>query len=356
MSYNSYLIVDDKTAIMDTVDKRKSDEWLSNLEDELAGSTPDYLVISHMEPDHAYSIQILTEKYPQMQIIGNTKTLSMIPQFFDIDVYNRFITVSEGDIIDLGLHKLTFYMAPMVHWPEVMVTYESSEKILFSADAFGKFGALDTQENWDCEARRYYFNICGKYGTQVQSLLKKISSLEVNAICPLHGPMLTNNLSHYIDLYDKWSRYEPETDGIFIAHASIHGNTKNAVLKLCEMLKAKTDKKIEVLDLARDDMAEAVENAFRYSKMIVAASSYDAGVFPCMATFLNLLKSKGYKNRKVGIMENGSWAPTAAKVMRSYFDNMQNVEVCDTVVTLRSTIKKENVLEMNVLCDEIIRS
>lgn len=354
MSYNSYLIVDEKIAIMDTVDKRKSDEWLLNLEGALDGQAPDYLVVSHMEPDHAYNIQRVAEKYPEMQIIGNAKTFQMMPQFFDIDMSNRLIKVSEGDTINLGNHNLTFYMAPMVHWPEVMVTYESTEKVLFSADGFGKFGAIDAQEDWDCEARRYYFNICGKYGAQVQALLKKVGVLDIKIICPLHGPILNDNLTHYISLYDTWSKYEPETDGVFIAYTSIHGNTKEAVLKFFDMLKSKTDKRIEITDLAREDIAEAVENAFRYSKMIVAAPSYDAGVFPCMNSFLHLLKSKGYKNRKVGIIENGSWAPSAARVMKSYFDEMKNIEVCDTIVTIRSTMKDDTIKCFDTLSDEIL--
>lgn len=354
ISYNSYVILDDKTAVMDTVDKRKTDEWFSNLENALNGKTPDYLVISHLEPDHASNIMKLAEKYPEMKLVGNIKTFNMMPQFFGEDMSGRIITVKEGDELSLGTHNLTFYMAPMVHWPEVMVTYESTEKVLFTADGFGKFGALDTDEDWACEARRYYFNICGKYGVQVQNLLKKAATLEINTICPLHGPILSENLSYYINLYDTWSKYEPETDGVFIAYASIHGNTKEAALKLYDILKDKTDKKISIADLSRSDIAEDVEDAFRYSKMIVAAPTYDGGVFPIMNDFLHHLNIKSYKNRKVGIIENGSWAPMAGKVMKNYFDSMKNVEVVPTVVSIRSALKEADIESIEKLADEIL--
>lgn len=354
ISYNSYIILDEKICVMDTVDRRKTEEWLENLENELSGKAPDYLVISHLEPDHAANIQLLAEKYPSMNLVGNVKTFNMIPQFFSFDLTDRIVTVKEGDTLDLGTHKLTFYMAPMVHWPEVMVTYESTEKILFSADGFGKFGALDTDEDWACEARRYYFNIVGKYGAQVQNLLKKAATLDIEKICPLHGPVLSKNLSYYIGLYDTWSKYEPETDGIFIAYASIHGNTKDAALKLYNMLKGMTDKKISISDLSRSDMAENVEDAFRYSTLVVAAPTYDGGVFPIMNDFLHHLKIKGYRNRKVAIIENGSWTPMAGKVMREYFDSMKNIEVIPQSVTIRSVMTEENINAMQELAASIV--
>ena len=355
VSYNSYLIIDEKIAIMDTVDKRKTDEWISNLETALDGKTPDYLVISHLEPDHASNILLIFEKYPQIKLVGNPKTFNMLPQFFNkIDLTDRIVTVNEGDTLDLGQHKLTFAMAPMVHWPEVMVAYESTEKILFSADGFGKFGALDTEEDWACEARRYYFNIVGKYGAQVQALLKKAATMDIKTICPLHGPILTENLSYYINLYDIWSKYEPETDGVFIAYASIHGNTEKAALKLYDILKEKTDKKISIADLSRTDLAEDIEDAFRYSRMVVAAPTYDGGVFPIMNDFLHHLNIKAYKNRKVAIIENGSWAPMAGKVMRGYFENMKNIEIVPTSVKIRSVMTEENEKELEQLADEIL--
>lgn len=354
VSYNSYLILDEKIAVMDTVDKRKTDEWLQNLESELCGKTPDYLVISHLEPDHSSNIKVVLKKYPDIKLVGNTKTFNMLPQFFDIDLTDKTITVKEGDTLDLGTHKLTFAMAPMVHWPEVMVEYESTEKILFSADGFGKFGALDTDEDWACEARRYYFNICGKYGTQVQALLKKAASLDIKTICPLHGPILTENLSYYIGLYDTWSKYEAETDGVFIAYSSIHGNTEKAALKLYDILKEKTDKKISIADLSRTDLAEDIEDAFRYSKMVIAAPTYDGGIFPIMNDFLHHLKIKGYKNRKVAIVENGSWGPMAGKIMKEYMESMKDIEICPTAVTIRSAMKDENVTQLEALADEIL--
>lgn len=354
ISYNSYVILDEKIAVMDTVDKRKTDEWLSNLESVLDGKTPDYLVISHLEPDHASNIGLLADKYPEMKIVGNAKTFNMLPQFFSFDLTDRTVTVKEGDTLDLGAHKLTFAMAPMVHWPEVMVSYESTEKILFSADGFGKFGTLDTDEDWACEARRYYFNICGKYGVQVQNLLKKAAALDIKTICPLHGPILSENLSYYINLYDIWSKYEPETDGVFIAYASIHGNTEAVALKLYDILKSKTDLKISIADLSRTDIAEDVEDAFRYSRMIVAAPTYDGGVFPIMNDFLHHLEIKAYKNRKVGIIENGSWAPMSGKIMRGYLERMKNVEIVPTTVTIKSTMSEENLSALHQLADEIL--
>lgn len=354
ISYNSYVILDEKICVLDTVDKRKTDEWVANLENVLDGKTPDYLIINHLEPDHASNIQLLADKYPDMKLVGNAKTFNMLPQFFDIDLTDRTVTVKEGDSLNLGEHTLSFYMAPMVHWPEVMVTYVSKEKVLFSADGFGKFGALDTDEDWACEARRYYFNICGKYGVQVQALLKKAAKLDIEKICPLHGPVLTENLGYYINLYDIWSKYEPEVDGIFIAYCSIHGNTEKAALKLYDILKEKTDKKIAISDLSRSDMAENVEDAFKYSTLVVAAPSYDGGVFPVMNDFLHHLKIKGYKNRKVAMIENGSWAPCAIKSMQPYFDEMKGIEISDAKVTIRSTMTAENEVQLAALADSII--
>ena len=354
ISYNSYVILDEKICVLDTVDKRKTDEWVANLENVLDGKTPDYLIINHLEPDHASNIQLLADKYPDMKLVGNAKTFNMLPQFFDIDLTDRTVTVKEGDSLNLGEHTLSFYMAPMVHWHEVMVTYDSKEKVLFSADGFGKFGALDTDEDWACEARRYYFNICGKYGVQVQALLKKAAKLDIEKICPLHGPVLTENLGYYINLYDIWSKYEPEVDGIFIAYCSIHGNTEKAALKLYDILKEKTDKKIAISDLSRSDMAENVEDAFKYSTLVVAAPSYDGGVFPVMNDFLHHLKIKGYKNRKVAMIENGSWAPCAIKSMQPYFDEMKGIEISDAKVTIRSTMTAENEVQLAALADSII--
>lgn len=354
IAYNSYVILDKKIAVMDTVDKRRTNEWLINLEKTLEGKKPDYLVISHLEPDHASNIKLIAEKFPNMKLVGNVKTFNMLPQFFDLDVNDRTVVVKEGETLDLGEHKLTFYMAPMVHWPEVMVSYESEEKVLFSADGFGKFGALDTDEDWACEARRYYFNICGKYGVQVQNLLKKAATLDIKTICPLHGPILKENLSYYINLYDIWSKYEAETDGVFIAYASIHGNTKAVAEKLCEILKSKTDLKISIADLSRSDMAEDIEDAFRYSRLVVAAPTYDGGIFPVANDFLHHLEIKAYKNRRVALIENGSWAPMAGKVMRSYFEKMKNIELTPTTVTIKSSMKPENIAQLEQLADEIL--
>lgn len=354
ISYNSYVILDEKICVLDTVDKRKTDEWFANLENVLDGKAPDYLVINHLEPDHASNIKALADKYPDMKLVGNAKTFNMLPQFFDIDLTDRTVTVKEGDTLSLGEHTLSFYMAPMVHWPEVMVTYESKEKVLFSADGFGKFGAIDTDEDWACEARRYYFNICGKYGVQVQALLKKAAKLDIEKICPLHGPILTENLGYYINLYDIWSKYEPEVDGIFIAYCSIHGNTEKAALKLYDILKEKTNKKIAISDLSRSDMAENIEDAFKYSTLVVAAPSYDGGVFPIMNDFLHHLKIKGYKNRKVAMIENGSWAPCAIKSMQPYFDEMKGIEVSDAKVTIRSTMTAENEAQLAALAESVI--
>lgn len=353
VSYNSYVILDDKIAVMDTIDERKTDEWFANLEKELGGKTPDYLVISHLELDHSANIKKFTEKYPSAALVGTAKTFAMLPQFFDIDASVEKITVKEGDCLSLGSHELTFIMAPMVHWPEVMVEYEKTEKILFSADAFGKFGALDTDEDWACEARRYYFNIVGKYGGPVQTLLKKAANLEIKTICPLHGPILTENLEYYINLYNTWSSYEPEKDGVFIACASVYGNTKNAALKLKEILEEK-GVKVSFSDITRDDMAEAVEDAFKYSKIVLAASSYDGGVFPPMEELLCHLKAKAFQNRKIGIIENGSWAPSAARTIKATLESMKNISVCENTVTVKSAFKESDVPALETLAQEIV--
>ena len=354
VSYNSYLIKDEKNVVMDTVDKRASEEWLENLEKNLNGGKVDYLVISHLEPDHAGNIGYLAKKYPQMKLIGNAKTFQMLVQFFSIEnLEERKVVVKEGDEINLGKHTLQFFMAPMVHWPEVMVTYEKTEKILFTADGFGKFGALDTEEEWACEARRYYFNIVGKYGMQVQALLKKAATLDIKMICPLHGPILKENLEYYINKYDIWSSYKPEEEGVFIAYVSMYGYTKQAVETLVEILKEKGVEKISITDLSRDDMAEAVEDAFKYDKMILAAPSYNAGVFPPMQQFLHHLQSKNYQNRKIGIIENGSWAPSAAKTMKEIISKMKNIEICEPTVTIISKMNENNIAELEKLANNL---
>ncbi len=355
VSYNSYVILDEKIAVMDTADMRVSDEWFKNLDAALNGRTPDYLVISHLEPDHAGNIALAVEKYPEMKLVLNAKSVAMIGQFFDIDTAEKAIIVKEGDELSLGSHVLTFIMAPMVHWPEVMLEYEKTEKILFSADAFGKFGALDTDEDWTCEARRYYFNIVGKYGAQVQALLKKAAGLDISMICPLHGPILKENLSFYIDKYNTWSSYEPEDRGVLIAYASIHGNTAKAAIKMKEILESKGAPKVAITDLSRDDMAEAVEDAFRYDSMILAAASYDAGVFPCMEDFLHHLKAKNYQKRTVGMIENGSWAPTAARAMKGILEGMKNITIIEPVVTIKSTMKDSDIPKMEELADAILK-
>lgn len=355
VSYNSYLILDEKIAVMDTADMRVSDKWFENLEKALNGAVPDYLIVSHLEPDHAGNIKKAADKYPEMKIVVNSKSETMLPQFFEISA-DRLLIVKEGDELSLGSHTLQFFMAPMVHWPEVMVEYEKSEKILFSADGFGKFGALDTDEDWACEARRYYFNIVGKYGAQVQALLKKASALDIQTICPLHGPILKENLEYYIGKYMTWSSYEPEDKGILIAYASIHGNTAKAAKKLKEILESKGAEKVAITDLARDDMAEAIEDAFRYDRMILAAASYDAGVFPCMEDFLHHLKSKAYQKRTVGLLENGSWAPSAARTMKAVVEQMKNVSIVEPVVTIKSTMKDSNIENMEKLADAIINA
>lgn len=353
MAYNSYIIFDDKITVMDTADACVSDEWRKNLDTELKGNTPDYLVISHLEPDHAANIAYFAEKYPSAKLVGNAKTFAMLPQFFDMDFSDRQVVVNDGDELALGSHSLTFTMAPMVHWPEVMLSYEKSEKVLFSADGFGKFGTIDADEDWDCEARRYYFNILGKYGMQVQNLLKKLAPLEINVICPLHGPILTENLGHYIGKYDTWSKYEPENKGVTIAYASIHGNTAAAAKQLAEMIKANGEEKVSLFDLSRDDMAEAIEDAFRYDALVLAASSYDGGVFPPMEDFLAHLKAKTYRNRTAAIMENGSWALSAGRCMRAVLESLKDIKICENVVSIKSTVKADTVDAMKALAAEI---
>ena len=355
VSYNSYVILDKKVAIMDTVDSRATDEWIANLEKTLDGRTVDYLVISHLEPDHSANIQNIMERYPEMKLVGNKKTFDMLPQFFDMDITGKTLLVAEGDELNLGDHTLQFFMAPMVHWPEVMVEYEKTEKILFSADGFGKFGALDVEDEWIDEARRYYLNIVGKYGSPVQVLLKKAATLDIKTICPLHGPILKENLSYYIDKYNTWSKYEPEEDGVLVAYASIHGNTANAAKKMASILEEKGAKKVVLFDLSRQDMSEAVANAFIYDKLILAGATYDGGVFPCMEEFLLHLKSKNYQKRTVGIIENGSWAPMAAKTMEGILEKMRDLTICDSVVTIKSVAKEKDFENMRQLADEILK-
>lgn len=355
ISYNSYVIMDDKIAVMDTVDKRATDEWFQNLEEVLNGKEPDYLVILHMEPDHAANIEHFLNKYKKAKVVSNPKTFNMIPQFFEhLDLEGRKVVVNEGDELSLGSHTLTFVMAPMVHWPEVMVAYEKKEKILFSADAFGKFGALDVEDEWDCEARRYYINIVGKYGVQVQALLKKAATLDIQKIFALHGPMLTENLGYYINKYDIWSSYRPEDEGILIAYASVYGHTKQAAEKLKEILEAKGAPKVAITDLARDDMAEAVEDAFRYDRLVLASVTYDGGIFPCMESFIAHLKSKNYQNRKVAFIENGSWAPIAAKKMRAELEGLKNLTFADTTVSIKSAMKEADIKQLEALADELL--
>ena len=353
VSYNSYLILDEKIAVMDTVDARKTKEWFDNLDKELKERVPDYLIVSHLEPDHSANIQLFTEKYKEAKLVLSAKAKAMLPQFFNIEgLDERCIVVKEGEELDLGNHHLKFIMAPMVHWPEVMIEYETTEKVLFSADGFGKFGALAHEEDWACEARRYYFNIVGKYGAPVQTLLKKASTLDIKMICPLHGPILKDNLGYYIDKYQIWSSYQSEDEGVLVVSASIHGNTKEVALKVVDLLKEK-GVKVAFTDLTRDDMAEAVEDAFRYSKMILAGATYDGGVFSPMEDFLHRLQHKGYQNKTVGLIENGSWAPLANKVMKEMLTPMKNITICENTVTIKSTYKDENQETINQLVEEI---
>ena len=356
VSYNSYVILDEKIAVMDTVDARKTDEWLSNLKAALDGRNADYLIVSHLEPDHSAGIRLFTEQFPQAKLVMSAKAKAMLPQFFEIpSLKEKCMTVAEGETLSLGSHTLQFFMAPMVHWPEVMVEYETTEKILFSADGFGKFGALSTEEDWTCEARRYYFNIVGKYGSPVQTLLKKAATLDIQTICPLHGPILKENLPYYIGKYQTWSSYEPEDKGVLVACASIHGNTKAAAEKMVSLLQEAGAEKVAFTDLSRDDMAEAIEDAFRYDSLVLCAASYDGGVFPPMEDFLNRLSHKAFQKRKVGIIENGSWAPCAAKSMKAILDTMKNLEICDKVVTIKTTMKDTDVEHMKELAKEIIQ-
>ena len=356
ISYNSYLIKDEKIAIMDTADNRKIDEWLENLRTALDGRTPDYLVVQHMEPDHAGCIAEILEEYPAIKIVASARAIQMMPQFFEgKDFSQNTIAVKEGDTLCLGEHILQFFMAPMVHWPEVMVTYDKKDKVVFSADGFGKFGALSHEEDWACEARRYYFNICGKYGGPVQALLKKLATLDVECICPLHGPILKENLGYYIGLYDTWSKYEVETEGVLVAYASIHGGTAAVANVMADILREKGAKKVSVADLSRDDMAEAIEDAFRMDKMIVAAASYDGGVFPVMHDFLHHLQIKAYQKRRVGIIENGSWAPCAGRVMRGMLEQMKDVEIAEPMVTILSRMKLSDRAALEALADAILK-
>ena len=357
ISYNSYLIEDEKLTVMDTVDLRKSEDWWRNLQGALNGRTPDYLVVQHMEPDHAGNIARAIEMYPNMVIVASDRAIKMLPQFFEgVDFEGKTLAVKEGDTLCLGKHTLQFIMAPMVHWPEVMVTFDQTDKVLFSADAFGKFGALAHNEEWACEARRYYFNICGKYGVQVQALLKKVAALPVEVICPLHGPVLSEDLGYYVGLYDTWSKYEVETDGVFIAFASIHGGTAEAARKLADILREKGAKKVSVADLSRDDMAEAVEDAFRMGRLVVAAASYDASVFPPMYDFLHHLQLKGYQKRRVGVVENGSWAPCAGRIMTGMLEQMKDIEIVQPMVTIRSRMKQADIPALEALADEMLKN
>lgn len=355
ISYNSYLIEDEKIAVMDTVDMRKSEEWWTKLTEALDGRKPDYLIVQHMEPDHAGNIAEAMAKFPEMKVVATARAISMMPQFFEgVDFEGRTIAVGENDTLSLGKHTLQFVMAPMVHWPEVMVTYDHLDKVVFSADGFGKFGALAHEEDWACEARRYYFNICGKYGVQVQALLKKLAALDVACICPLHGPILKENLGYYIGLYDTWSKYEVETEGVLVAYASIHGGTAAAAHKMAEILREKGAPKVAVADLSRDDMAEAVEDAFRMGHLVLAAASYDGNVFPPMHDFLHHLQMKGYQKRRVGIIENGSWAPCAGRIMKGMLEQMKDVEIVEPMVTIRSRMKSADIASFESLADAIL--
>ena len=355
ISYNSYIIHDDKTVIMDAVDKRMVEQWLDNVKKDLEGKEPDYLVVSHLEPDHSGGIEKLIDMYPEMKIIVSQVASNMMPQFIHRDLTDKMIIVKEGEIIDLGNHKLQFFMAPMVHWPEVMVTYEQKEKILFSADGFGKFGTLDVKEDWDCEARRYYFNIVGRFGIQVQALLKKAATLDIKMICPLHGPILKENLEYYINKYDVWSSYKPEDSGVLIAYNSIHGNTEEAVKKLAQMLKENGEENVIVSNLAREDNAEVLEDAFRYDRMIIASPTYDMNLFPDTEKFLRRLKHKNYQNRKVAIIENGSWAPMSGKLMKDLFNEMKNIEIVEPIVTIKTRMNKETEKQMEELAKNICK-
>ena len=355
VTYNSYVIMDDKIAVMDTVDGRATEQWFANLEQALAGEPADYLIVSHMEPDHAANIKRFAERFPEAKIVGNAKTFAMIEQFFDLDLTDRKVEVKEGSTLELGTHTLQFFMAPMVHWPEVMVTYEQQEKILFSADGFGRFGTMDSEENWEDEAARYYLNIVGKYGVQVQGLLKKASALDIAVICPLHGPILKDDLAFYLEKYQIWSTYQPEQKGVLVAYASVHGNTAHAAELLAQMLRQKGEEHVEVMDLARTDMSVAVRKAFFYDRMVVAASTYDGGLFPCMEEFLLHMKSKGFQKRTVGIMENGSWAPMAGKAMRAILETMKQITFAEPTVTIKSAVHEDTKQQMEALAEALVQ-
>ena len=356
MAYNSYVIKDEKIAVMDTVDANFTKEWLDNIAAVLDGAKPDYLVVQHMEPDHAANIENFMNAYPDTMIVANTKTFGMMKNFFrNLDLEGRTLEVGNGESLTLGRHVLTFVFAPMVHWPEVMVTYDSTDKVLFSADGFGKFGALDVEEDWDCEARRYYIGIVGKYGPQVQKLLKVAATLDIQIICPLHGPVLTENLGHYIEKYDIWSSYKVEDEGVVIAYTSVYGNTKKAVEILAEKLKEKGCPKVTVFDLARDDMAEAVEEAFRYGKLVLATITYNADIFPFMKTYIDHLTERSYQNRTIGLIENGSWAPNAAKVMQAKFEKSKNITWLDNTVKIMSSLSDENIEELDKMAEELCK-
>ncbi|MBR2615216.1 MAG: FprA family A-type flavoprotein [Clostridia bacterium] len=355
MAYNSYLVLDEKIAVMDSVDARFAEEWLKKLSLALEGKRPDYLVVHHMEPDHSGSIAAFAEAYPEAVIVSSAQAFRMMKNFFGTDFQDRRLVVAEGSTLSLGTHALTFVAAPMVHWPEVITSYEAKEKVLFSADAFGKFGALDAEEDWACEARRYYIGIVGKYGTQVQALLKKVAALDVKVICPLHGPVLKGNLSEYLSLYNTWSSYEPEEEGVMIAYTSVYGNTKKAVLYLEDQLRRIGCKKVVVNDLARCDMAEAVEDAFRYSKLVLATTTYNGDIFPFMRSFLDHLTERGYKKRRVALMENGSWAPTAAKVMRGMLEGANAIDFVEPSVCILSAMTEENQLTIKALARELVK-
>lgn len=354
MAYNSYIIKDEKTAIMDTVDAKCGVEWLANIEEALGGTAPDYLIIQHMEPDHSANIGLLTEKYPEVTLVGNDKTFVMMDRFYKIDEKVKRLSVKNEETLSLGKHTLTFIMAPMVHWPEVMVTYDAADKVVFSADGFGKFGAFDTDEDWACEARRYYFGIVGKYGMQVAKLLNTLAALDVNIICPLHGPVLSENLEYYIGKYETWSSYEPEDEGVMIAYASVYGNTRKAARMLAEKLEEKGCPKVVLADLAREDMAECVEDAFRYSKLVLASVTYNGDIFPCMKEFINALTERNYQNRSIGFVENGTWAPASARIMKQMFEKSRNITMYENTVTVNSGINEETAKAVSLLADEIM--
>lgn len=356
MSYNSYVILDEKIAVMDTVDARKGEEWKANLTAVLDGRQPDYLVVHHMEPDHASLIAEAVNAYPGMKVVLSAAAAKMLPNFFEgTDFEGRVLSVKEGDSLSLGTHTLQFIAAPMVHWPEVIMSYEQTEKVLFAADGFGKFGALCNEtDDWACEARRYYFNICGKYGAQVQAVLQKAATLDIRTICPLHGPVLSGDLTPYLSLYDTWSRYEPESEGVLVAYASIHGGTAAAAREFAEMLRARGAEKVVLSDLSRSDMAEVIEDAFRYPRLVLAASSYDAGVFPVMYDFLHHLQIKNYQKRRIGLIENGSWAPCAARAMRTLIEPMKEITLVEPTVTIRSRMKQTDIPAMEALADAIL--